>query len=221
MSAEAPVRAVWTDFGGVITMPLEGTTRAFCERIGVAESTLRAAIARVTLSYGVSDPMAPLDTPLVTEAEWARQVERVLAEEFSVQADLGDPGDLWFDNRPANAPWLSWLRTLRANGVFVGLLSNMVPTWDARWRAMLGPQDGFDAEVLSFRVGLRKPMPEIYLHAAEVAGVPPGSCVLVDDLAANCAGAREAGWRAIHFTDPQEAIDRLAAWTGVTRAAPR
>ncbi|RKN47026.1 HAD-IA family hydrolase [Streptomyces hoynatensis] len=221
MSGQTPVRAVWTDFGGVVTMPLAGTTRAFCERVGVEERTLRAAIGRVTASYGVSDPMAPLDTPLVTEEAWARQVERVLAEEFSVRADLGDPGGIWFDDRPANAPWLSWLRALRAEGVFVGLLSNMVPTWDARWRAMLGPRDAFDAEVLSYRVGLRKPMPEIFRHAAAVAGVPAGSCVLVDDLPANCAGAREAGWRAVHFTDTEEAIARLAAWTGVTRAAPR
>lgn len=214
------IRAVWTDFGGVVTPPLAGTTQEFCARVGVDERTLRAAVARVTASYGVTDPMAPLDIPLVTESAWARQVERVLAEEHALRVDLGDPGSLWFDSRPPNAPWLAWLRELRAHGVFVGLLSNMVPTWDARWRAMLGPDDTFDAEVLSYAVGARKPARRIFEHAVSVSGVPAAASVLVDDLAANCAGARAAGWHAVHFTDTGEAIARLGEWTGV-RAADR
>jgi len=157
--------------------------------------------------------MAPLDTPLVSEHDWTRQVERVLARDFALRVDLGDLGEVWFASRPVNSEWLSWLATLRAHGVFVGLLSNMVPTWDRHWRRMV-PYDFFDSVVLSYQVGFRKPAAEIFAYAATVADVRADECVLVDDLAGNCAGAEAAGWRAIEFTDTAEAVDRLASWTG-------
>jgi len=208
------VRAVWTDFGGVCTPPVRDTMRVFSERVGVEQDLLQKAIARVTEDAGASDSMELLDTPLITEGEWARRVEAVLAEEFGVRADLGDPGEAWFGGRPANAAWVACLRDLKAHGVFVGLLSNMVPTWERHWRAMVPPDGVFDALVMSYQVGVRKPMREIFDHAASVAGVPPEACLLVDDLSANCAGAVSAGWRAVEFKDTRAAVAQVARLTG-------
>jgi putative hydrolase of the HAD superfamily len=215
------VRAVWTDFGGVCTPPVPDTMRVFSERVGVDQGVLQKAIARVTASYGVTDSMEPLDTPLTTEYEWARRVEAVLAEQFGVRADLGDPGEAWFAGRPPNHAWIAWLRELRSNGVFVGMLSNMVPTWERHWRVMVPPDGVFDALVMSYKVGVRKPDRRIFEHAASVAGVPPEACVLVDDLAGNCAGAVAAGWQAIEFRDTDAAIALTAQWTGAGQSAPR
>jgi putative hydrolase of the HAD superfamily len=207
------VEAVWTDFGGVLTPPAEDSMLAFCAKVGIATHVLGSAVTAVAAYYGQRDPMAPLDIPLVSEHAWARQVERVLARDFALEVDLGDPGEAWFADRPVNLDWLSYLDRLRAKGVFVGLLSNMVPTWNRHWQRMV-PHDFFDAVVLSHEVGFRKPAPEIFAHAARVAGVRADACVLIDDLAVNCAGAEAAGWRAIEFTGNAHAIDRLASWTG-------
>lgn len=212
-----PVRAVWTDFGGVCTPPVRDTMRVFSERVGVEQGLLEKAIGRVTERAGAIDSMELLDTPLISEDEWARRVEAVLAEEFGVRADLGDPGEAWFGGRPANGEWVSALRELRAHGVFVGLLSNMVPTWERHWRAMVPPDGVFDALVMSYEVGVRKPMREIFDHAASAAGVPAESCVLVDDLAANCAGALAAGWHAVEFKDTREAVSEVVRLTGTER----
>ncbi|MFF4309727.1 HAD family hydrolase [Streptomyces sp. NPDC001507] len=215
---EPPVRAVWTDFGGVCTQPVRDSMRVFAERVGVPRDLLQKAIARVTEDAGASDSMELLDTPLITETEWARRVEKVLAGEFGLHADLGDPGEAWFGGRPANSAWVAHLRDIRAHGVFVGLLSNMVPTWERHWRAMVPPDGVFDALVMSYQVGVRKPMREIFDHAAAVAGVPPEACLLVDDLPANCAGAVAAGWRAVEFKDTPEAVAEVAWLTGTGRA---
>jgi putative hydrolase of the HAD superfamily len=211
----SPVRALWTDFGGVLTPPVRASQIAFCARLGIAPDVLRRAVGRVTARYGCEDPMEPLDTPLVGEDDWTRQVEEVLAREFSVRVRIENFAEAWFKDRPVNEEWLSWLRLVRSRGIFVGLLSNMVPTWDEHWRRMVPPEGTFDRVLLSFEAGCRKPSPDIFALAEKAAGIPAAHSVLVDDMAGNCAGAEEAGWRAIEFTDTTEAISRLSAWLGI------
>ncbi|NYI04900.1 HAD family hydrolase [Allostreptomyces psammosilenae] len=215
LNADGTVRAVWTDFGGVLTSSNDETTVAFCQRVGLRPDQWLDAVTKVTRTYGTTDPMEPLDTPMVSELDWARQVEQVLARDHGVEIDLGDPGEYWFTDRPVNTEWLQALRALRAEGVFVGLLSNMVPTWDRHWRRMVPPEGLFEGLVLSYEVGCRKPSKEIFEVAAGVAQVPPEQCLLVDDLARNCAGAEGAGWRAVEFTTAAEAIPQVAALTGI------
>ncbi|GGW61790.1 HAD family hydrolase [Streptomyces xantholiticus] len=212
------VRAVWSDFGGVLTPPLDVTMADFCRRVHVPPAVLRQAMHRVAEGYG-TDVMAPLDTPLVSEDEWCRQVEAVLHEEHGIAADLTGFAEKWFTNRDTNEPWLATLRELRERGVFVGLLSNMVPSWDWYWRRMV-PPTLFAGIVLSFEVGRRKPEPGIYDYAALTAGVAPDECVLVDDLADNCSGARAAGWKAVHFTDTVSAARELEELLTVPGSVP-
>jgi len=197
---------------------------AFCGRVGVDANVLQQAVARVTRRYGTDDPMEPLDTPLVSEQAWTRQVEQVLADECGREIRLGDFGALWFDGRPANAEWLEWLRVLKSHGISIGLLSNMPPSWDGHWRRMVRPEF-FDHIVLSFQVGFRKPMREIFDRSARLAGVQPRQCLLVDDAARNCAGARRAGWQAIEFGETPMAISGMSKWLGIEplerKAIPR
>ncbi|OZM79637.1 HAD family phosphatase [Pseudonocardia sp. MH-G8] len=198
------VRAVWTDFGGVLTPPIEHTLMAFCRRHRLDPVDVGAAAATVTARYGTDDVMLPLDTPLVSEQEWLREI----ADELGMAEAPTTMADSWFDGRETNHAWLARLDALRASGVFVGMLSNMVPAWDTHWRRMVGPGH-FDGVVLSFQVGMRKPSPEIFALALERSGTRPDETVFVDDLAGNCAGARAAGWTAIHFTDTAAAVAEL------------
>ncbi|RKS09658.1 putative hydrolase of the HAD superfamily [Nocardiopsis sp. Huas11] len=202
------VRAVWTDFGGVLTPPPAQTFTALCERTGVDPEPLLHAVLEVTARYGTDDMMLPLDTPLVTEDEWLRQVVEVLEREHGVRVRITSLADTWFDDRETNKPWVDSLEDARRRDRFVGMLSNMPPAWDEHWRRMV-PHAFFDDVVMSFEVGLRKPGREIFDLAAERAGVLPQECLLVDDLVANCEGAVAAGWRALHFTDTALAVTEL------------
>lgn len=208
------VRAVWTDFGGVLTPPMVQTWGAFCARLGVDPQVLMDAVMRVTARYGTSDLMEPLDTPLVPEREWLAQVGELLRAEHGHDVRLETLGDIWFDDRETNEVWAARLRELRAGGRFVGVLSNMVPAWDPYWRRLVPVEEMFDDVVLSFEVGCRKPQPEIFALAARRAGVAPAACLLVDDLQVNCDAALAAGWRAIQFRDNEQALAELAGLLG-------
>ncbi|MDF5752449.1 HAD family phosphatase [Spongiactinospora sp. TRM90649] len=185
------------------------TFSAFCEKTGLPPEGLLTAVAEVTASYGTDDVMLPLDTPLVTEEEWIRQVADALAAILGRSVPMVSLADTWFDGRETNRQWADELRRTRDRGVFVGLLTNMPPAWDAHWRRMVPPEGLFAEVVSSAEVGCRKPDPEIYALAAARAGVRPEECVLVDDLEKNCAGAERAGWRAVRFTDTAVAIQEL------------
>ncbi len=191
--------AVWTDFGGVLTPPVAETMADFGRLVGVDPVTFRAAMVAVGAAHG-TDMMAPLDIPLMTEQEWSREVERMLIGRWGVEVDLSNFASKWFADRPANAEWVACLRELRARGCFVGLLSNMVPTWESHWRAMVPAGELFDGIVFSYLEGCRKPGREIFDLAARRSVTPPSRCVLVDDLPGNCDGATAAGWHAVHFT---------------------
>jgi putative hydrolase of the HAD superfamily len=80
--------------------------------------------------------------------------------------------------------------------------------------AAIGLTERFPVFVASAEVGMRKPEPEIFLHACEQLGVPPGRVAHVGDrLDLDAQGAAAAGLRGIW-------LDRLgtgATPDGVTR----
>ncbi len=65
--------------------------------------------------------------------------------------------------------------------------------------------------VLSYRVGVMKPAPEIYVEALKRAGCPPGECFFTDDLESNVAAARELGLAAVRFENEAQIREDLRA----------
>ena len=74
----------------------------------------------------------------------------------------------------------------------------------------------FDVIVESSKTGVRKPDPRIYQIACEQLGVAPAACVYLDDLGVNCKPAAQLGMRAIKVVTEAQALDDLAAATGLT-----
>ncbi|MGW4561949.1 HAD-IA family hydrolase [Streptomyces sp. NPDC004561] len=216
MTTTAPL-AVWTDFGGVLTPPVSVTFNEFADRVGVPLWSLKEAMRIVGEKHG-TDSMGAIDIPLIDEATWSGELEDVLGSRFGVVADLENFGDRWFAGRPANAPWVKHLERFRAQGVFVGLLSNLPPSWE-RHRRYLADDSLFDGIVCSYAVGSRKPEPEIFRIAAERAGLEPHRCVLVDDLEKNVAGAMAAGWQAVLFHDAEQAARQVRGLLDATAPA--
>ena len=69
----------------------------------------------------------------------------------------------------------------------------------------------FDTVIASGDVGHTKPEPEIYQLAAEQLGVLPNECIMLDDIAEFCEGARAVGMQAIQFISTTQALEDLAA----------
>jgi 2-haloacid dehalogenase len=60
----------------------------------------------------------------------------------------------------------------------------------------------FRGAIVSAHERLVKPDPAIFALCAERYGLDPATCVFIDDVPANIAAARAAGYRTIPFTDP-------------------
>lgn len=94
------------------------------------------------------------------------------------------------------------LRALSRLGLAMAVVSN----WDERLPPLLdelGIGRWLDAVVVSSQVGVEKPHPGIFLHAAELLGVAPGETVHVgDSLRDDVEGALAAGMEALHLVRP-------------------
>lgn len=62
----------------------------------------------------------------------------------------------------------------------------------------------FDATVSGFKLPT-KPNPDVFLKAAEMVGVPPARCVVIEDVAHGVEGAHAAGMKCIAVTTTQTA----------------
>lgn len=77
----------------------------------------------------------------------------------------------------------------------------------------------FDHVVESSELGIRKPNPRIYQVACEAIGVAASQCVFLDDLGINLKPARAQGMQTIKVLSESQAIDELAAITGLEMPA--
>ena len=101
---------------------------------------------------------------------------------------------------------------LAAAGVHLYLLSNMpVSTFEylVQHHKFFGH---FKHLVISGAILLVKPEPAIYKHLVEQTGIVPAESVFIDDLLKNVIAARECGFQAIHFHDPESCRAELLAY---------
>jgi len=110
--------------------------------------------------------------------------------------------------RARNTALLDYIESLRVE-YKVGLLSNigrggMDVFFDANERKKF-----FDATVLSGEIGIIKPDPRAFEAMAAKLGVSPSECVMIDDRAENCDGARTAGMRAVRYDSNQQIMREL------------
>ena len=98
------------------------------------------------------------------------------------------------------------LRSLRAQGYRLALLSNTNPIHIDEVRRRLGPfgygefARCFERIFYSYEMGLRKPDPAIYAAVDRELGITsPAEVLFIDDNAANIASAAAYGWRTLYF----------------------
>lgn len=93
---------------------------------------------------------------------------------------------------------LPFLDAMRGKGMPMGIITNgSVEQQAAKIRAT-GIGDRVDLVVISEGVGMRKPDPGIFLHAAGKLGLPAEDCLMVgDNYEADYLGARGAGMDAV------------------------
>jgi epoxide hydrolase-like predicted phosphatase len=231
VSSKSQLRGLIVDWGGVLTAPLDDAMTEWARLEGIDFAQFREVMtdwvgssgAGPALSGGAGEEAAdgPLDlvdvqrpgpAPVhaLERGELATgEFERLLADALRgkgavVQADglltrmlsgLSDTRD----------DMVNLLRRARSRGIRTALLSN---SWGEHYpeHAWVG---AFDAVVISGRVGMRKPDPEIFEHTAELLQLPAKECVMVDDLQRNVDGAVAVGMVGVLHRNYEETLAEL------------
>jgi epoxide hydrolase-like predicted phosphatase len=230
-----PVKGLLVDWGGVLTPSLDAAMSSWAQADGVDfehfRDVMRAwvgprpgdspdppgegAVALLEQapdagSAGAS-PVHRLERGEIDPAEFEAELAGRLTERGSPVAAQGLLGRLLAGLAELDAGMVGVVRRAHAAGVRTALLSN---SWGDHYPDELW--DGlFDAVVISGRVGMRKPDPEIFRHTAELLGLDPGECVMVDDLPHNIRGAVAVGMVGVLHTDVDTTRAELEVLLGV------
>ena len=204
------IRAVVSDFGGVLTAPLmQGFARIQADT-GVPPEAFGDALARATATDG-RNPLFELEVGAITEAEFLATIERELAAILGRTVTLHGFGERYMAALDPNEALFAHYRALHERGMRFAMLTNNVREWEPLWRTKLPVDEIFETVVDSGFVGLRKPDRAIYALVLERLRLPAEECVFVDDLAVNIEAARELGFAVVHYRDTEQAIAALDA----------
>jgi putative hydrolase of the HAD superfamily len=210
------IRAVVSDFGGVLTAPIVGAFVRMQDDVGAGPEHFRQAMVAATAAEGVN-PLYRLETGEITEQAFLAALERQLAVILGREVTLHAFGERYLAALDPNDALFAYYRRLHERGVRLAILTNNVREWEPHWRAKLPIDDIFETVVDSAYVGVRKPDARIYALVLERLELPAEACAFVDDLPRNVDAARELGFHAIHFRSTEQVIADLEAL--VTRAA--
>ncbi len=207
----ARIRAVVSDFGGVLTTPLFDAFTRVQEAQGIPLETLGAAMWRATRERG-ENPLFPLERGEITEGEFLDVLGAALSAEAGREVEMSDFAARYFAELHPNEEMIAFLRELREErGLRLAILTNNVREWEPRWRPIWPIDELFEVVVDSGFVGMRKPDRAIYELTLERLGLPAEACAFLDDLEANCDAARDLGMTAIRFETTEQAIRDLEA----------
>ncbi|MFB6201104.1 MAG: HAD family hydrolase [Halorhabdus sp.] len=99
------------------------------------------------------------------------------------------------------------LRDVRERGTGVSLVTSSPHHWIDVVLDRFDLEDDFDAVVSAADVERGKPAPDIYRHAARLAGEEPSDCIAIEDSTNGASAAKAAGAFTIGFTGVHDEMD--------------
>lgn len=207
--------ALVLDFGGVISKTLFETHALSEASLGLAPGTLTWM-----------GPFAPETDSLWRDMQAGRITERdywgIRARETGALV-----GKVWDTLPPfltatrGNDPQsiirpeaLAAISAAKQKGHALAILSNELDLfYGSGFRKRLPFLAEFDLIVDATYTGILKPDPRAFAFITDGLGLPPASCVFVDDQAKNIRGGEAAGMKTVHFdvTQPSESYSRALA----------
>lgn len=205
-----PIRAVISDFGGVLTSPLLGAFARFQEDTGVTLEQLGEAMATGAGQLDGRNPLFELECGRISEERFLDILRDGLEPIVGERPALHRFKETYFEGLDPNEEMIALMASLASRGLRMAILTNNVREWEPIWRAKLPVDEIFETVVDSAFVGMRKPDPAIYeLTLARLDGIDPAACLFVDDTEVNCEAASALGIHAVHFRDNAQAIAEI------------
>lgn len=130
--------------------------------------------------------------------EWfyKREMSRAEVEVLEEEKEL-IYRDFYRDHIQPAPGLLEFLNDLRSNGIKTALATSAGPGNIDFIVDGLGIRDQFDAIIGGAEVRKGKPDPEIYLKAAELLGIEPSACWVIEDSLQGIAAGQSAGMRVV------------------------
>jgi epoxide hydrolase-like predicted phosphatase len=194
-----PIKALIWDIGGVLVRTIDpGPRTCLAERLGVSSDQLEKIVFE-----GETGFQAQLGE-ISAEEQW-----RSAASQLGLPADAV-PGlrDAFFGGDRLDTALVDTIRELHQHyrtGIISNALDNTRGLLEDTWHIA----DAFDHIILSAEVGVMKPDARIFQLALQGLNVAAQEAVFVDDYARNVQGAQAVGLHAIHFKNPQQALQEL------------
>ncbi len=194
MKETSRIAVVVFDFGGVMTT----TTMPEHVRAAIAGT----GISWETLADGFARYRRLMDGGFITAAE---MYDNIWADAGAdpprdVRARIIEDDFRSYLSESANPRTLAWMRALKSRGYRLAVLTNMPPEFAPKFRVAYAEFLALtEAHLISGEERMFKPQPRIYRRLQERLGAAAGEICFVDDVEANCEGARRQGWRAIRF----------------------
>lgn len=174
------------------------------------------ALKKVFDEYGIEMSMAELDAFAGTKRGTAF---RKAAEERGVELpveEMCEAKDKIFDSmieqtdlKPIQGiPEL--LKHLKANGVLTAIASSSSREFISLVVDRTGIREYFDAFVSGQELAESKPNPAIYLLAAQMLGVEPSECIVLEDAHLGVEAAKRAGMKCIGYRNPNSGEQDLS-----------
>lgn len=149
-----------------------------------------------------------LDEGTITEEEVFELAKSKLPEEY--HDDLEEVIDNWQYCMPVIPETNELARTLRQKGYGVYLLSNANKKFHSYGRENVPSLKFMNGYLISADEKCVKPSKEIYERFFKKFDLDPAECIFIDDLSANCEGAKSAGMNAYCYDgDYNKLIENL------------
>lgn len=186
------IKAVIFDFGSVL-VKAEPLYKKIAKKLKISEKKAHEIIFPLTKKWSCGK---------INEKEFWQSSEKRL--KINIPPELKK--DLLFGREEYIKGSWKILHELHKNKIRLALLSNIIPPF-ARINYRLGKYKklkklGFEAIVLSCKVGFRKPDPKIYKIVLKKLKLPANKCLFIDDKSENVRAARKLGMKGIRFKTP-------------------
>jgi putative hydrolase of the HAD superfamily len=209
------IKAVFWDFGGVITTSPFETFNKFERESNLPENFIR----RINATNPDDNAWARLERNEISLEAFDREFERETRSAGHPLRGLTVLSLLAGELRPE---MVEALRTCGRHFQTACLTNNMkvgeLPGFTLSNERTVRFQEVielFDIVIESSKVGVRKPDPRFYMMACEVLEIEPRDAVFLDDLGINLKPARAMGMQTIKVSEPLQALRELEAVLGI------
>ena len=144
---------------------------------------------------GVAHTIFPLAAVFTKEyCKLEESCEEIIAEWMEMSRDM-------YAHVPLKPGVRAYLDQCRAEGHRMAIVTSSVPEHCYTALKKLDLESYFEFVTFAQQAGMHKKYPDVWLAAAERAGVAPADCTVFDDSFAACQGSKAAGMRVVGVHD--------------------